>query len=131
MKYKVSWNSPRQGIRSTTVDALGPMQAQEQVESMYAHIDGFRINHVSPVFEKKEYSEPEQSYSSESSYSDSTGGEIDDFSTMIGTAAFFVGGAAFLWGLFTLPSGIGAMLVGGAIGWFGWKLACWLSDRGW
>jgi hypothetical protein len=131
MKYNVSWNSPRQGIRSTTVDALGPMQAQEQVESMYAHIDGFRINHVSPVFEKKEYSKPEQSYNSESSYSGSSGGEIDDFSTVIGTAAFFVGAIAFLWGLFTLPSGIGAMLVGGAIGWFGWKLACWLSDRGW
>jgi len=131
MKYNVSWNSPRQGIRSTTVDALGPMQAQEQVESLYAHIEGFRINHVSPVFEKKEYSKPpEQSYSSESSYSDSSGGD-EDFSTMVGTVAIFAAGVAILWGLITLPSGIGAMLFGGAIGWLGWKLACWLSDKGW
>ena len=130
MKYKVSWNSPRQGICSTTVDALGPMQAQEQVESMYAHIDGFRINHVSPVFEKKEYSEPQQSYSSEPSYNESSSSD-DDFSVMIGGGAFALGGVIILFGLFTLPSGIGAMLLGGAIGWLGWKVSCWLSDRGW
>jgi hypothetical protein len=130
MKYKVAWSSPRQGIQSTTVDALGIMQAREQVESMYAHIEGFNFISASPVFEKKERSEPEQSYNSESSYS-SSDSDGDDFSTMVGTAAFFVAGIAILWGLFTLPSGIGAMLLGGAIGWLGWKLACWLSDRGW
>ena len=129
MKYKVSWNSPRQGIQSTTVEALGPMQAQEQVESMYAHIEGFRINHVSPVFENKKYSEPEESYSS--SYESSGGGDADDFSTMIGGAALAAGGFIILFGLFTLPTGIGAMIIGGAIGWVGWKVACWLSDRGW
>jgi hypothetical protein len=130
MKYKVVWNSPRQGIQSTTVDALGPMQAEEQVESMYAHIDGFRINHVSPVFEKKEYSEPEQSYSSESSYSESSSSD-DDFSASIGGAGLFVAACLILFGLFTLPSGIGAMLLGGAVGWLSWKMACWLGDRGW
>jgi hypothetical protein len=132
MKYKVDWTSPRQGIRSTTVDALGPMQAKEQVESMYAHIEGFNAFCVSPVFEKKEYSEPQESYSSGSSNNDSSsGGDGDSFSTMIGAGAFFIAAIAILFGLFTLPSGIGAMLVGGAIGWFGWKLACFLSDRGW
>jgi len=129
MKYKVDWSSPRQGIRSTTVEALGPMQAQEQVESMYAHIEGFRINHVSPVFEKKEYSEPEESYSP--SYESSGGGDADDFSTMIGGAALAGGFFVALYGLFTLPTGIIAMVIGGAIGWVGWKVACWLSDRGW
>jgi len=131
MKYNVSWNSPSQGIQSTTVDALGPMQAQEQVESLYAHIDGFRFISASPVFEKKEYPQSEQSYSSESNCSESSSGGDEDFSTMVGTAAFFFAGVAVLWGLITLPSGIGAMLLGGAIGWLGWKLACWLSDKGW
>jgi hypothetical protein len=132
MKYKVDWSSPRQGIRSTVVDALGPMQAQEQVESMYAHIEGFRFISTSPVFEKKEQPEQQQSYSSGSSNSDvSSGGDVDDFSTMIGAGSFFIAAIAILFGLFTLPTGIGAMLVGGAIGWFGWKLACWLSDKGW
>ena len=129
MKYKVDWNSPRQGIRSTTVDALGPMQAEEQVESMYAHVDGFRINCVSPVFEKEEYSEPETSYNSDSS--SSSGGETDDPSVMIATVGILGGIAVALYGLFTLPVGIIAMVIGGAIGWIGWKAGCWLSDRGW
>lgn len=129
MKYKVAWSSPRQGIKSTTVDALGPMQAQEQVESMYAHIEGFSFISASPVFEKKEYSEPEQSYDSESSYSESDGD--DDFSVSIGGAGLFVAACFILFGLFTLPTGIGAMLLGGAIGWLSWKVACWLGDRGW
>jgi hypothetical protein len=130
MKFKVAWSSPRQGIQSTTVDALGPMQAQEQVESMYAHIDGFRFISTSPVFEKKEEPEQQQSYSSESSNNDSSGG-VDSFSTLIGAGSFFIAAIAILFGLFTLPTGIGAMLVGGGIGWLGWKLACFLSDRGW
>ena len=130
MKYKVAWNSPRQGIQSTTVDALNTFAAQEQVESMYAHIEGFRLISTSTVFEKKESPQPQQSYRSESSYTSSSSGN-DDFSTMIGAGAFALGGFIILFGLFTLPSGIGAMLVGGVIGWLGWKLAGWLSDRGW
>jgi hypothetical protein len=129
MKYKVAWSSPRQGIQSTTVDALNTFAAQEQVESMYAHIDGFRLISTSPVFDKKE---PESSYDDyEPSYTEESGGDDDDFSVMIGGGAIALGGFIILFGLFTLPSGIGAMLLGGAIGWLGWKLACWLSDRGW
>jgi hypothetical protein len=129
MKYKVAWSSPRQGICSTTVDALGPMQAQEQVESMYAHIDGFRFISTSPVFDKKEPESYDDDY--EPSYSESSGGDDDDFSTGIASVGLLVGGCVILFGLFTLPTGIGAMLLGGAIGWLSWKLACWLSDRGW
>jgi hypothetical protein len=129
MKYKVDWTSPRQGIQHTTVDAISLTAAKEQVESMYAHIDGFKSFCVSPVFEKKEYSEPEESYSSESSHSESVDG--DDISVGIATVGIFSAGGFILFGLFTLPSGIGAMLLGGAIGWLSWKLGCWLSDRGW
>lgn len=129
MKYKVDWSSPRQGIRSTTVDALGPMQAEEQVNSMYAHVEGFKSFCVSPVFEKEERSQPEESYSS-SSY-ESSGESDDDFSTIIGGGALAAGFFIALFGLFTLPTGIVAMVIGGAVGWIGWKVACWLSDRGW
>jgi hypothetical protein len=129
MKFKVSWSSPRQGIQSTNVDALNSFAAQEQVESMYAHIDGFRFISTSPVFEKKDV---ESSYNSERSYSSSSSSASgDDFSTMIASGAFLIAAGAILLGLFTLPLGIGAMLIGGAIGWLGWKLAGWLSDRGW
>jgi hypothetical protein len=131
MKYKVAWSSPRQGIQSTTVDALNTFAAQEQVESMYAHIEGFRFISVSPVFEKKEQPEQQQSYSSVSSNSSSSGGDGDDFSTIIGGAAIFAGVIVALFGLFTLPAGIIAMVLGGLIGWLGMKLAFWLSDRGW
>ena len=119
MKYKVDWSSPRQGIQSTTVEALGPMQAKEQVNSMYAHIEGFNAF----------CSEPQQSYSSSSE--SSGGGSDDDFSTIIGGGALAAGFFIALFGLFTLPTGIIAMVIGGAVGWVGWKVACWLSDRGW
>ena len=128
MNYKVSWSSPRQGITSTTVDALGPMQAEEQVESMYAHIEGFRTISVSPVFEKEEYSEPEQSYSSSH---ESSGESDDNFSGSIAGIGVLIGLILILIGMFSLPSGILAMLLGGGIGWLSWKLADWLSDKGW
>ena len=126
MKYKVDWSSPRQGIRSTTVDAIGPMQAEEQVNSMYAHIEGFKAFCVSPVFDEEDYTESENSHTSESS-----GGDSDDFSTVVGGGALTLGFVIALFGLFTLPTGIVAMVIGGAVGWIGWKVACWLSDRGW
>ena len=129
MKYKVVWNSPRQGIQSTTVDALGPMQAEEQVESMYAHIDGFRINHVTPVFEKQStytsYSQqPIKVQLVESSYD-------HDFSAGVAGVGLVAGGCLILYGFFTFPSGIGAMILGGAVGWLSWKAAMWLADRDW
>jgi len=128
MKYKVAWSSPRQGIQSTTVDAINTFAAQEQVESIYAHIDGFRFISVTPVFDKKE---PE-TYDDEPSYTESSsGGDDDDLSTIIGGGALALGGFIALFGLFTLPTGIIAMVVGGAVGWLGWKVACFLSDRGW
>ena len=129
MKYKVDWTSPRQGIQHTTVEAISLTAAKEQVESMYAHIEGFNAYCVSPVFEKKEYSQPQQSSNSDSS--SSVGGEVDDPSTMIASIAILGGFAMAFYGLFTLPTGIVAMIIGGAVGWVGWKLACWLSDRGW
>lgn len=128
MKYKVDWTSPRQGIRSTTVDAIGPMQAEEQVSSMYAHIEGFKAYCVSPVFDKQKSSESQQSYSP--SY-ESSGGSGDDFSATIAGVGFLVGGCLILFGMFSLPSGVLAMLLGGAVGFLSWKIACWLSDRGW
>jgi hypothetical protein len=128
MKFKIAWSSPRQGIQSTTVDAINTFAAQEQVESMYAHIDGFRFISVSPVFDKKEYSEPEQF---ESSHNESSGGDGDDLSVTIGGAAIGFGALIAVAGLFFLPVGIVAMIIGGAIGFLGMKLAEFLSDRGW
>jgi len=129
MKYKVAWNSPRQGLKYTEVDAINSFAANEQVESMYAHIDGFKITYTTPVFEKNEQSQPEQSRSSESSSDD--GISFDSVSEFVATAGIMAGGLVALFGLFTLPAGIIAMVIGGGIGWLGWKLGCWLQDKGW
>ena len=129
MKYKVDWNSPSQGIQSTIVEAIGISQAKEQVESMYAHVKDFRVFSVGYIPKKPDHSETERSHNSGESYS--SGGDIDDFSTMIAGGSVVLGFFIALFGLFTLPVGILAMLVGGAIGWVGWKLADWLSDKGW
>lgn len=126
MKYEVKWMSPRQGLQSTQVDALNVFAAQEQVESMYAHIDGYRYISTSPVFNTQR-----DVQSSNSSPSNNGGGSDDDLSTVIAgvgvTAGFFIA----LLGLFFLPLGIIAFIVGGLVGWLSWKLAGWLSDRGW
>jgi hypothetical protein len=74
-----------QGIQSTTVDAINTFAVREQVESMYAHIDGFSFISVSPIFEKKKYSRPEESYKQDSTNS----GDSDDISTMIGAGSVF------------------------------------------
>lgn len=126
MKYKVAWSSPTQGIKSTTVDAINISAAQEQVESMYANIDGFSLISTSPVFDREEYSEPSDSGQS---YSESGGG--DSLSTVIGGGAIFIGAVIVFAGFFFLPAGILAMIVGGLVGWLGMKLGFWLSDRGW
>lgn len=131
MKYKITWMSPTQGINSTEVEALNMTAAADQVKSMYSQIDGFKVVTVSPVFEKKEYSQPQESYSSNQA-SQSGGSEgFDSVSSAVGSVAFAAGGIIALVGLFTLPVGIVAMVIGGAVGWLGWKLACWLDDRGW
>lgn len=131
MKYKVDWTTPTQGNRSTTVDALTLSTAQEQVESMYRNLKGFRVVCVSPVFEKNEYQESE-TYS-ESYQSEEHSSSPDDFnlSTIVGTAGICMGAFIALVGLFTLPGGIIALVIGGFIGWSGMKLGFWISDRGW
>lgn len=127
MKFKINWNSPTQGTQSTTVDAINTFAAQEQFDSMYGGISGLNVISISPIFDKEEYSESEQFYSSESS-----GGESSDsLSSVIGGGAITLGIVVAFAGLFFLPVGILAMIVGGAIGWLGMQLGFWLSDRGW
>ena len=127
MKYQINWNSPLQGAQSTTIDAINTFAAREQFDSLYGNVKGINVISISPVFEREKHEEPEQSYIHESS----SGGDVDDPSVMIATVAIFGGAILGLYGLFTLPSGIGALILGGALGWVGWKLGCWLSDRGW
>ena len=130
MKYQVRWVSPKQGLQKTTVDAISPFAAREQVDSMYSHVEGYNVLSVAPVFEKKESPKVEQPYNSDEYHNNESSGD-DEFSVIVGTMAIFLGvGIAFL-GLFFLPVGIIAMVIGGAVGWIGWKLACWLSDKGW
>lgn len=130
MKYKVDWSSPRQGIQSTMVDALNMTAAKEQVDSMYAHIDGFKVFCVSPVFEKeKTYQSYEQQPIKVQLVESSDVGSDDDISATIAAGFIVVGGILILLGMFSLPVGIFAMILGGGLGWLGWKIGCWMNDK--
>jgi len=130
MKYKVDWSSPRQGIQSTMVDALNMTAAKEQVDSMYAHIDGFKVFCVSPVFEKeKTYQSYEQQPIKVQLVESSDVGSDDDISATIAAGFIIVGGILIFLGMFNLPVGIFAMILGGGLGWLGWKIGCWMNDK--
>jgi len=47
------------------------------------------------------------------------------------TSPTHIGAFIALIGLFSLPSGIIALVIGGLIGWGGMQLGFWISDRGW
>ena len=101
MKYKVDWSSPRQGIQSTMVDALNMTAAKEQVDSMYAHIDGFKVFCVSPVFEKeKTYQSYEQQPIKVQLVESSDVGSDDDISATIAAGFIIVGGILILLGMY-------------------------------
>jgi hypothetical protein len=93
----LEFSSP--GIQSTTVDAINTFAVREQVESMYAHIDGFSFISVSPIFEKKKYSRPEESYKQDSTNS----GDSDDISTMIGAGLSLLVQLLLFWGCSISP----------------------------
>jgi hypothetical protein len=130
MKYQIAWNSPIQGAQSTTVDAINTFAAREQFESMYGNIDGLNVISISPVFDREESPQPQESYGSNESSSSSSSYDYD-LSSSVGTLAIVAGVIIAFLGFFALPAGIVAMVIGGAVGWLGWKLACWLADRGW
>jgi hypothetical protein len=124
MKYNVKWSAAGLSpVNIQEVEALNPDAAKDVVQSMYGSTEDFRIINVSA-------SSPDVDYSSYSS-SSGVGGDADDPSTIIATGGIIGGVILVLFGLFTLPVGIFAMILGGAAGWLSWKLACWVSDRGW
>ncbi len=132
MRFKVDWTSPKQGIRSTTVEAINMTAAKEQVESMYAGIEGFNAFCISPVFDNFKPSKHQQEQESRTiPNSTSEGSDDESLSTSIGGLAITLGAAIALLGLLTMPLGIFAILAGSAVGWLGMKLAFWLGDRGW
>jgi hypothetical protein len=132
MKFKVDWTSPKQGICSTTVEALNMGAAKEQVESMYAGIKGFKAFCISPVFDNPKHADT-QSLQKQCVIENSTShvNEDDCLSTSIGGLAITIGAAKILIGLVTLPTGLVGIVAGVTIGWLGMQLAYWLSDRGW
>ena len=124
MKYNVKWSAAGLSpVNIQEVEALNPDAAKDVVQSMYGSTEDFRIINVSA-------SSPDVDYSSYSS-SSGVGGDADDPSTIIATGGIIGGVILVLFGLFTLPVGIFAMILGGAAGRLRWKLACWVSDRGW
>lgn len=123
MKYEVKWTANNEVIQSDYVDSLNNFGARSQVESMRGNMPGFR---VIGVYGSRETSEVNSHSSSGNQQHDN-----DELSTVVAGISVAAAGLMAIIGLFMLPVGIIVGVIGGAIGWLGWKLAGWLSDRGW
>jgi len=121
--YEVNWTSPTQGVVRTEVSALNTFAAREQVESMYAHVDGFSVVYVKPVTEEvsyvreNNYTQPDQS-----SYYEAGSG-FDSWGEFVGTCIMLVAMAIILYGLFTLPNGLLFFILGAFLAWVAIKVA--------
>jgi len=124
MKYEVKWTAHNQLIESDYVDSLNNSGAESQVRSMRGNMPGFRVIGVYGV---RESSNNHSHCNSNTESSDS----YDELSTIVAGTSVAAGGLIAIIGLFMLPVGIIAGVIGGLIGWLGWKFATWLQDRGW
>jgi len=124
MKYEVKWTANNQVVESDYVESLNNSGARSQVESMRGNMPGFKVIGVYGVSDSNPNSTSTNVTHRES-------GIDDDLSATIAGISVVAGGLVALIGLFMLPVGIIAGVIGGAIGWLGWKLADWLHDRGW
>lgn len=127
MKYEVKWTANNQVVESDYVESLNNFGAEAQVVSMRGSMPGFRVIGVYGVRESSNDNSHSTSTHSDTQIFDSD----DNLSTMVAATSVAAGGLVAIVGLFMLPVGIIAGVIGGAIGWLGWKLATWLQDRGW
>ena len=124
MKYEVKWTANNQVVESDYVESLNNSGARSQVESMRGNMPGFKVLGVYGTRDS-------DSNSTSTNVTHRESGIDDDLSATIAGISVVAGGLVALIGLFMLPVGIIAGVIGGAIGWLGWKLADWLHDRGW
>jgi len=128
MKFEVKWTANNQGIESDYVESLNNFGAEAQVVSMRGNMPGFRVIGVYGVRESSNdnsHSTPTTSNTQDGIFDD------EELSTMVAATSVTAGGLIAIVGLFMLPVGIIAGVIGGLVGWLGWKLATWLQDRGW
>lgn len=123
MKFEVKWTAKDQLIMSDYVESLNDSGARSQVVAMRSDIPGFSVIGT--------YAIRDENSTSETSSSVNSGSSDFDFSSNVTLIGISLGCLVSLYGLLSLPTGIVAFFIGGAIGFASWKLGCWLSDKGW
>lgn len=123
MKFEVKWTAKDQLIMSDYVESLNDSGARSQVVAMRSDIPGFSVIGT--------YAIRDENSTSETSSSVNSGSSDFDFSSNVILIGISLGCLVSLYGLLSLPTGIVAFFIGGAIGFASWKLGCWLSDKGW
>lgn len=131
MKFKACWSSPVQGIQYTEIDAINAVAAKQQMESLYGNIPGFSIAYVSCVMDEKKYPENSQFTHNTISNVDEDFDDDTPLSVFVGTGFVLVGIIIAFLGLFNLPQGLIALIIGGGLGFLGMKITFWMNDRGW
>lgn len=109
---------------------LNDSGARSQVVAMRSDIPGFSVIGTYAIRDGANAIRDENS-TSETSSSVNSGSSDFDFSSNVTLIGISLGCLVSLYGLLSLPTGIVAFFIGGAIGFASWKLGCWLSDKGW
>lgn len=127
MNYTIRWSAPKQGTKSTEIDAINAFAAREQFNSLYSEVEGINVISVTPTFKSEELHRLQSESVTES--------EVGDYDRDISFGILMFGsfGALILiaYGVFTAPGGIITMIIGGGLGFLTYKFADALATKGW
>jgi hypothetical protein len=106
-KYLIHWTASNQGGQKTVVYSATGVGAREQIDQLYSTMPGFMMISCREI--------PDDNLPTTTTYSDTSSGDgipdIQDFKDVASISGLTVAGFLILFGLITLPIGIGIIFI--------------------